>query len=100
MRLTHRIIIVYEQLHIWIAKLVDFSLSLGNSARIIFATNGDYLQEFFRIIKIVDFLDCLAVNIFFILGRQKNSKGQARVAKDSRSMVKPCMFRLLPDEQA
>src|SRR5438045_1630106 len=99
MWLTDRIIIINEQLHVRIAKFVDFSLSLSNSARIVFTTYSNYLHEFFRVVEIVDFLDCLAVDILFILGRQKNCKGKTWVEKNRRSVVKPCMFRFLPDKQ-
>src|SRR5215831_6689182 len=99
MGFTNRIIIINEELYIWIAQFVDFSLGFGNCAWIIFTANGDDLHEFFRIIEIIDFLDCLAVDILLVLGRQKNSKSKTRIAKDSWSMVQPRMFGFLPDEQ-
>src|SRR5258708_5113781 len=98
--LSDRIIIIDQQLDIWITEFVDLCLGLGDGARIILATDGDDLQQFFRIVEIVHLLNSLAVDPLLVLSRQKNGEGEARILVNRWGVVEPRMFWLLPDVKA
>src|SRR5438128_790718 len=62
------LVIEDEQLDVWIVQFADSSKSLSNGARIIIATDGDDLHEFFWVVEVVDFLNGFAGDILFMPG--------------------------------
>src|SRR5579884_1363605 len=96
MRLADRIIVVNQQLDVWIAQLIYFSLSFGNRTRVVLAADGDNLHQLLWIVEIVHLLNRLAVDVLFVLGRKHDGKREAGVAVHGRRMIQPRMFRRFP----
>src|SRR5947209_12067928 len=99
MWLVNGFILKDEQLDVGIAQLINGSLGFDDSALVIPATNSDNLQQLFRIIKFIDFLQRLTKDTFFMPCWQQNSKRETGIAIDRRRVIQPGMFSSSPDKK-
>src|SRR5947209_3557945 len=71
-----RLIVEDDELYIRIAQFANFGLRLRDCTGIIFAADRHDLYQSFRIVKIIDLLNRLAIHLLFMSSWQKNGKGE------------------------